>query len=171
MHTLTGFIVVIFLVFLLKVFLKKIKIFNLSFWLFSLVGFCFSLTIGVVFELYEYSIDKFFLKDMQKDYLVNDIATIKLKEDDLKKIQNIKKTIIYYQANDKLQKVEIENGYLDIGLNDTIKDLIVNLIRKFICIFLSKKKIIFSNFSIYMIYLIWRDVYVKRKSCSCNWWY
>ena len=65
---------------------------------------------------------------MQKDYLVNDIATVKLKEDDLKKIQNIKKTIIYYQANDKLQKVEIENGYLDIGLNDTIKDLIVNLI-------------------------------------------
>ena len=66
MHTLTGFIVVIFLVFLLKVFLKKIKISKISFWLFSFFGFCFSLTIGVVSELYEYSIDKFFLKICKK---------------------------------------------------------------------------------------------------------
>ena len=33
----------------------------------SIVAFCFSMTIGVVWEFFEFAMDKFFLLDMQKD--------------------------------------------------------------------------------------------------------
>ena len=41
-------------------------------------------------------------------------------------IDNINKTEIYSENNNKI--TTIENGYLDIGINDTMKDLIVNFI-------------------------------------------
>ena len=123
MHAFTGFISCIFILICFK-FYKKIKIpFLIAFF-----SFCFSLTTGLVFELYEYSIDNIFYKDMQKDMIVDNIQTVKLSknEKDLKEIFNIYKTVIYYKDKNELKEIEIKNGYLDIGINDTMKDLYVN---------------------------------------------
>lgn len=41
-------------------------------------------------------------------------------------VKDIDKTIIYDKEGNILQV--IENGYLDIGINDTMKDLFVNFV-------------------------------------------
>jgi len=55
-----------------------------------MVSFCFSMTVGVVWEFFEYGMDVFFGTDMQKDTIIN--------------------------------------GFVDIGLHDTMKDLLVNFL-------------------------------------------
>ena len=87
------------------------------------------MTIGVLWEFFEYSGDKIVMTDMQKDTLVRSVSTVYLEENNKNKaviLKNIGKTIIYDKENNII--AEIENGYLDIGLNDTIKDLMVNLV-------------------------------------------
>ena len=72
--------------------------------------------------------DKYFNFDMQKDNYVNKINTVELdpdKNNNVIKIDNIEYTIIYDKENNKLTQV---NGYLDIGLKDTMDDLIVNFL-------------------------------------------
>jgi hypothetical protein len=71
---------------------------------------------------------------MQKDNIVNNISTNYL---DNKKIiiKDINHTIIYDKENKELLK--INNGYLDIGIKDTIEDFISNLIGAFIFSILS----------------------------------
>ena len=77
----------------------------------ALVAFCFSMTIGVLWEFVEYSIDTVLLKNQP---IV---------------IDNIEKTIIQYKNSDgNKDSYIIEGGYLDIGLKDSMKDLYVNFI-------------------------------------------
>lgn len=100
---------------------------NLSPIFVSIVAICFSMTIGVIWEFFEYSVDKLLLKDMQKDTIVKTISSVALdekKENNPIVVDNIEKTIIY--TNDK--EVVIEGGYLDLGINDTMKDLFVNFL-------------------------------------------
>lgn len=129
LHTLNGFIcagIGFSLVDLLNENSKKI---NLSPLYVAIVAFCFSMTIGVLWEFFEYSGDKIVMTDMQKDTLVKSVSTVYLEENNKNKaviLKNIGKTVIYDKENNII--AEIENGYLDIGLNDTIKDLMVNLV-------------------------------------------
>ena len=44
----------------------------------AIVAFCFSMTIGVLWEFFECVMDQFFLLDMQKDMVVNQISTVML---------------------------------------------------------------------------------------------
>lgn len=100
---------------------------NLSPIFVSIVAICFSMTIGVIWEFFEYSVDKLLLKDMQKDTIVKTISSVALdekKENNPIVVDNIEKTIIY--TKDK--EVVIEGGYLDLGINDTMKDLFVNFL-------------------------------------------
>ncbi len=100
---------------------------NLSPIFVSIVAICFSMTIGVIWEFFEYSVDKLLLKDMQKDTIVKTISSVALdekKENNPIIVDNIEKTIIY--TKDK--EVVIEGGYLDLGINDTMKDLFVNFL-------------------------------------------
>lgn len=100
---------------------------NLSPIFVSIVAICFSMTIGIIWEFFEYSVDKLLLKDMQKDTIVKTISSVTLdekKENNPIVIDNIEKTIIY--TKDK--EVVIEGGYLDLGINDTMKDLFVNFL-------------------------------------------
>lgn len=100
---------------------------NLSPIFVSIVAICFSMTIGVIWEFFEYSVDKLLLKDMQKDTIVKTISSVTLdekKENNPIVVDNIEKTIIY--TKDK--EVVIEGGYLDLGINDTMKDLFVNFL-------------------------------------------
>jgi len=119
MHSLTGFFMVILVIILYKY--KKII---LPKFVIILLAFCFSLTVGTMFEIYEYTMDKVFKYDMQRDMFISNIYTTKYDKDErkIKRIENIDKTIINYNNHNF-----IINGYLDIGINDTMKDLIVNL--------------------------------------------
>lgn len=130
MHAFTGFIAVIFILMVFIYLKKKNKFKKLYPFLISFLGFCFSLTIGVLFEINEYTFDKLLDRDMQKDMIIDNIKTVKFKDEENKKIEidNIKKTVVYYEKDEVIREFIIENGYLDIGINDTMKDLYVNLI-------------------------------------------
>jgi len=88
----------------------------------ALVAFCFSMTIGVLWEFFEFGCDVFLGTDMQKDFVITKISSTLLNPDGLNKqivISDIYETAI----NGSILPV---NGYLDIGIIDTMKDLLVN---------------------------------------------
>lgn len=95
----------------------------------SLVAFCFSMTIGVLWEFGEFAADRYLNLDMQKDRVVQKISSVELNKEnknDPVVIDNINKTEIY--SNNNRHITTIENGYLDLGVIDTMKDLIVNFV-------------------------------------------
>lgn len=97
----------------------------------ALVAFCFSMTIGVLWEFFEFGADQIFRYDMQKDRIVQEISTVELNpegENKTVKVDNIEKTIIYTNKDGQISEIVIDGGYLDIGIIDTMKDLIVNFI-------------------------------------------
>ena len=97
----------------------------------ALVAFCFSMTIGILWEFFEYGSDVFFKTDMQKDRITSSIASVEINESRKNipiKINNIEKEVISYYENGELKQRVIERGHLDIGLKDTMKDLFVNFI-------------------------------------------
>ena len=96
-----------------------------------LVAFCFSMTVGVVWEFFEWGCDNVFELDMQKDRIVSKISSVELNpsgENIPLVIDDIKKTTIEGKVNKKAKTYVIKNGYLDVGINDTMKDLLVNCI-------------------------------------------
>lgn len=87
--------------------------------------FSFSITFGVLWESIEYGFDKYLDGDMQKDVLVNSFDTSYFgTTNDIKKINNIKRTEIYTDS----EIIVVYDGYLDIGLCDTMEDLIIDMI-------------------------------------------
>ena len=101
----------------------------------ALVAFCFSMTIGVLWEFFEFGADYIFKYDMQKDRIVQTISTVKLDPEGKNKpviIDNIDKTILYSTENGQITETVINGGYLDLGIIDTMKDLIVNFIGAFL---------------------------------------
>ena len=127
LHTINGFLcasIGFSLVYLLN---KNIDCINLSPFFVALVSFCFSMTVGVVWEFFEYGMDNLFNLDMQKDRYIYKLNTVILdpkNENNVITVDNIDYTILY-NAENELIRLE---GYLDIGLHDTMKDLIVNFI-------------------------------------------
>lgn len=128
LHTLNGFLVAgvgFSLVDLLNE--TSTKSFKLSPIFVAIVAFCFSMTIGVLWEFFEYSADTYLKMDMQKDVLVSSISSVDLNEEKKNKaviVNNIKSTQIILEDG----TIVISDGYLDIGLHDTMEDLIVNFI-------------------------------------------
>ena len=95
----------------------------------ALVAFSFSMTVGVMREFGEFAMDRYFYKDMQKDTIVNRISSVKINrsgENIPITLKDINKTEIYSDSGKTI--TIIDNGYLDIGLIDTMKDLFVNFI-------------------------------------------
>lgn len=90
-----------------------------------LCTFCFSMTTGVIWEIFEYSMDKIFYMDMQKDTIITEITSVKLNEEGKNKPETIKINSLEVNGEDYTLKY---GGYIDIGLNDTMEDLIVNFI-------------------------------------------
>lgn len=102
---------------------EKIK-FNLSPLFMAIVAFSFSMTIGIVWEFFEFSMDTFLGFDMQKDTVIHTINTVYLDStgtNTVVTIDNISDVIVNGES------LGI-GGYLDIGLYDTMKDLFVNFI-------------------------------------------
>ncbi|MBQ8618749.1 MAG: hypothetical protein IJ418_14730 [Clostridia bacterium] len=95
----------------------------------AIVAFCFSMTVGVLWEFFEYLGDVFLGLDMQKDTIVHAIRTVELdptRSNKVVAIKDIADVIIVH--HDGTQQALGLDGYLDVGLNDTMKDLIVNFI-------------------------------------------
>ena len=90
----------------------------------ALAAFCFSMTVGVLWEFFEFGMDRLFHLDMQKDTVVQSITSVMLDPTN----SNTPITI------DGIHSVAVNgndlgfDGYLDIGLYDTMEDLFVNFI-------------------------------------------
>lgn len=129
LHTINGFLAAAVGFSLIHLLNKKSNKLKLSPIYLSLVAFCFSMTIGVLWEFFEFGVDNLMNKDMQKDRIVDNISSVKIdpeNNDNIITVKDIDHVIMYDKDNNELLK--IEGGVLDIGLKDTMKDLIVNFI-------------------------------------------
>ncbi len=128
LHTINGFLCAGIGFSLVDLLNQNSKQINLSPIYVVVVAFCFSMTIGILWEFYEFTADYVFRTDMQKDRIIQNISTVELNPYGKNipiKINNIEKTQIYSKDG---KITTIENGYLDIGIIDTMKDLFVNFI-------------------------------------------
>ena len=131
LHTLNGFLCAAIGFSLIDILNRSDKVhMNLSPVFVSLVAFCFSMTVGVLWEFFEFSGDYLLKMDMQKDRIVKEISSVKLNEEGKNEpviLRNIDSTVIYsYDKNGNQIVTNIDGGYLDLGIIDTMKDLIVN---------------------------------------------
>lgn len=125
LHTVNGFLMAA-IGFALVDILNRSKKFSiqLSPAFVAIVAFCFSMTIGVVWEFFECGMDQLFGLDMQKDTIVHTIKSVMLDPTKSNRPVGIR----------DIQSVVVNGrdlglgGYLDIGLLDTMKDLFVNFI-------------------------------------------
>lgn len=129
LHTINGFLAAAVgfgIIDLLNTYSKRI---NMTPLFVALVSFCFSMTVGVLWEFMEFGADTMFHTDMQKDWTIQSISSVTLdtKQDNhAVKVDGIACTILYDKDGNVL--ATIEGGYLDIGIVDTMKDLWVNLV-------------------------------------------
>lgn len=95
----------------------------------AIVAFCFSMTVGVLWEFFEFAADRFIGLDMQKDTVVKAIGSVALDPSMSNKVIHIKdiSDVIIVHSDGSSQALGL-GGYLDIGLYDTMKDLFVNFI-------------------------------------------
>ena len=125
LHTTTGFLCAATGFALIDILNRNSRIkFELSPIYVALAAFCFSMTVGVLWEFFEFGMDRLFHMDMQKDTVVQSITSVMLDPTN----SNTPVTI------DGIHSVAVNgqdlgfDGYLDIGLYDTMADLFVNFI-------------------------------------------
>ena len=130
LHTLNGFLCAAIGFSLLDILNRHNDVrFHLSPLYLAIMSFCFSMTVGVIWEFFECTMDQLFFLDMQKDTVVSALGSIMLDPTGgntpivLKNITDV----IVVQA-DGTQTALGLGGYLDIGLLDTMEDLFVNFI-------------------------------------------
>lgn len=130
LHTLNGFLCAAIGFSLLDILNRHNRArFHLSPLYLAIVAFCFSMTVGVIWEFFECTMDQFFFLDMQKDTVVHSIGTILLDPtggNHPVALHNIVDVIVV-QADGSQTALGL-GGYLDIGLLDTMEDLFVNFI-------------------------------------------
>ena len=103
--------------------------FDLSPFFLALLAFCFSMTIGVLWEFFEFSMDYFLKFDMQKDMILHTVSSVMLDPNGANHpvvIRDIADVMIVH--SDGTRELLGLGGYLDVGLYDTMKDLFVNFI-------------------------------------------
>ena len=98
--------------------------FHLSPAFLAIVAFCFSMTIGVLWEFFEFSMDRLLGMDMQKDTVITSFTSVML-DPTQSNIPILLDNITDVAVNGESLGL---GGYLDIGLFDTMEDLFVNLI-------------------------------------------
>jgi len=90
----------------------------------SLVAFCFSMTAGVVWEFFEFSVDRLFHKDMQKDTVITEFYSVTLDETNSNVPVGVTGITEVTVNGEELGL----GGYLDVGLYDTMEDMFVNFV-------------------------------------------
>lgn len=102
---------------------EKVKL-SLSPAFLAIVAFCFSMTIGVVWEFFEFGMDRLLMLDMQKDTVIHAFSSVALDptlSNTPVRLENITDAAVNGESLGL-------GGYLDIGLYDTMEDLFVNFV-------------------------------------------
>ncbi len=130
LHTLNGFLCAAIGFSLLDILNRTERFsFSLSPLYLAIMAFCFSMTIGVLWEFFECLMDQFFLLDMQKDTVVTAISSVMLDPAGGNAPTIVKDiTDVILVTGDGTEHALGLGGYLDIGILDTMKDLFVNFI-------------------------------------------
>ena len=124
LHTTNGFLMAAIGFALIDLFNRSDRFsIKMSPYFVAFFAFCFSMTVGVLWEFFEFSMDWYFGLDMQEDWILPSISSVKLYQ-----------TGANVPVHVDIQSVVINGekwnlgGYLDIGIVDTMKDLMVNFI-------------------------------------------
>lgn len=125
LHTINGFLAAAIGFSLVDLLNRSERtVFHLSPLFMAIVAFCFSMTIGVIWEFFEFGMDTLLGYDMQKDTVIHTIRSVTL-DPAGRNVPYVIKGITETAVNG--QELGL-GGYLDIGLFDTMQDLIVNFI-------------------------------------------
>ena len=129
LHTLNGFLCAAIGFSLVDMFNRNDRFsLSLSPIFMAIVAFCFSMTIGVLWEFFECGMDQLLLLDMQKDAVIHEISSVMLDPaggNTPTAICGITDVIVVAGG----QEISLGlGGYLDVGLLDTMKDLFVNFV-------------------------------------------
>ena len=129
LHTMNGFLAAAIGFSLVDLLNRSERtVFNLSPLFTAIVAFCFSMTIGVLWEFFEFGMDLIGGYDMQKDTVIHMIRSVTL-DPAGHNVPYVLDGITETAVNGKELGL---GGYLDIGLIDTMEDLIVNFIGEFL---------------------------------------
>lgn len=124
LHTTNGFLMAAIGFALIDIFNRSEKFsIKMSPGFVAFVAFCFSMTTGVVWEFFEFGMDWFFNMDMQKDWILPAINSVKLNPDGLNEPVHVVVESLTVNGQDWNL-----GGYLDVGIVDTMKDLMVNFV-------------------------------------------
>ena len=130
LHTLNGFLCAAIGFALVDLLNRSDRFsFKLSPLYLAIAAFCFSMTVGVLWEFFEYYSDLLLGFDMQKDTVIHAIHTVELdptRSNKVVAIRDIADVIVVH--SDGTQQALGLGGYLDVGIHDTMKDLLVNFI-------------------------------------------
>lgn len=149
LHTLNGFLAAAIGFSLVDILNNNDRLqFKMSPVFMALVAFCFSMTIGVLWEFFEFGMDHLIGTDMQKDTVINYITSVALDP------TNSNRPVTMSGINDVIVNGQALGlgGYLDIGLIDTMEDLFVNFIGA----------VVFSIFGYFYVKKHGKGRFVKR---------
>lgn len=123
LHTVSGFLFAAIGFSLIDIINRDSRIkFHLSPLYVSIVAFCFSMTVGIFWEFFEFSADMLLKLDMQKDTIINGFSSV------LFDTTNSNIAVHSGIIEETLINGRVVKGYIDIGLIDTMADLFVNFI-------------------------------------------
>ena len=88
-------------------------------------GIFFSMTVGIAWEFFEYLITETMGFDMLEDSIVTEIKSYLLSQshNEAVVLEDITQTVIYYDGGK--EQWPINGGYMDLGLYDTLSDLLI----------------------------------------------
>ena len=130
LHTLNGFLCAAIGFSLVDLFNRNERFsLSLSPLYMAIAAFCFSMTIGVLWEFFECAMDQLFLLDMQKDTVVSSISSVMLDPTGGNTPVIIRDIIDVIVVTGSGEEIALGlGGYLDVGILDTMKDLAVNFV-------------------------------------------
>ncbi len=124
LHTISGFLMAAIGFSLIDILNRSEKVaLNLAPVFVGLFAFCFSMTVGVLWEFFEFGMDRYFGMDMQKDTVISQVTSVELNPEG----KNVPVTVPVESLVVNGEEWDL-GGYLDIGIIDTMKDLFVNFI-------------------------------------------
>ncbi|UKI26937.1 MAG: hypothetical protein L6V91_09560 [Bacilli bacterium] len=90
-----------------------------------------------IWEIFEFSTDRLLKTDMQKDTIINEITSYYLSEDKDTPTTMVVDNVVV----NNISFTDKYNGYLDIGLYDTISDMSCALVGALIFIIIIKRRL------------------------------
>jgi len=121
LHFTSGFLFIAVGMFFIDIILKKNKKIYLPLILKIIISFCFTVTLLTIWECFEYGCDKLLGTDTQKDTIITKINSSELVKDNKSDSKIIDINSLYVNNNNWMN---LYGGYIDIGLNDTMNDLL-----------------------------------------------